>query len=158
MDKYIFDTNCFYQITFLDADIINNDNNQYFCSLVQYKEIQAKEITKNFSIERKERLLKIFKKIYKQELPTESFILGDSCAGVLGKSKLGTSGWHEIIKTKLDYLKSDSNNHQDALIAEIAIQNKIILVTNDNNLLEIMKGCFPELIQTLNEFKKKIII
>jgi hypothetical protein len=31
MGKYIFDTNCFYQISFLDADIIINDINEYFC-------------------------------------------------------------------------------------------------------------------------------
>jgi len=153
MGEYIFDTNCFYQISVLEKNIINNNNNKYFCSLVQYNEIKNKEITTYFSKERKQRLLETYKMIEQKELPTESFILGDPSASFLGKSKLGTTGLFFKIKDDLNKLKNHKGNHNDGLIAEIAIKNNLILVTNDQDLCRITKKYYSDVI-TLAEFKK----
>lgn len=157
MAKYMFDTNCFYEIGFDEVNILNNDKNQHFASIIQYNEIKERKIDSKFTLERKDKLLQIFSKVEQQELPSESFMLGDSSAGVLGKSKLGTTGFFDIFKKELNEIKLELNNHADALIAEIAIQNKIVLVTNERKLITIIKRHNPELVISLEEFKKRAI-
>jgi predicted nucleic acid-binding protein len=155
MNKYIFDTNCFYNISFKESELLNNDDNIYYSSLIQYNEIRNKQIDKKFTVVKKDRLLAIFKILDLKEMHTESFILGDISAGILGKSKLGTTGWFSKIKEDLNKLKNHKGNHNDALISEIAIKNNLILVTNDENLYDVIKNYYSDVI-TLTEFKKKL--
>ncbi|MFA5528776.1 MAG: hypothetical protein WC996_09205 [Peptostreptococcales bacterium] len=154
MGKYIFDTNCFYQIKFEHLDKLNLDNNKYFVSLAQYIELKNKKIDASFSKERKERVLKTFFILDKEKLPSESFFLGDLVAGVLGNSKLGTRDIYQDFKKELDNKKLEKNNHIDSLLVEIAVSNEIIFVTNEKKIISIMTKYYPSLIISLSEFKK----
>lgn len=153
----MFDSNCFYQIKFIDIDIINNDKNEYFVTPIQKREISEKKVDKHFSQKRKERLLNVFKEIDKSEKPLETSILSHPEAGSLSYMKLGTKGWFEKFKEALDKYNEEKNNVDDALIAETAISNEIVLVTNERKLIKIVNEVKKGFAITLDEFKLKFI-
>ena len=152
----MFDTNCFYQIANGEIEILNLDDNEYFVTPIQKRELQEKEVNKKFSKDRKERLLSTFNTIDKRDKNLETGLLGHSEAGQL-PMKLGTTGWYEKFRKDLDKFKKETNNIDDALIAEVAITNEIILVTNDKKLIDVVEVVKPSLIMSFEEFKKEFL-
>jgi len=68
-------------------------------------------------------------------LPTESFVLGVS---LLGEGKLGDGSSYDAISKELDSLnEGKANNSEDALIAEIAMANRYVLLTTDFHLYQV---------------------
>jgi predicted nucleic acid-binding protein len=164
--KYILDTNIFNKI--LDGNIDVNFDGEFFVTHVQEDEIYA---TPNH--DRKNQLLKIFKKIIQKDIPTESAVWDiskwDSCkwggesnskipteSFVLGHSRIGMAklsndNLYSEIRDSLDKKKKKPNNVQDALIAETAIKNNLILVTDDKTLREVAKSYYENVI-SFDEF------
>jgi hypothetical protein len=123
--------------------------------------IQRDEITNTKNLERKSALLRVFKEIVSESVPTDSLVLGVSRLGearlggerivptksaVWCVSRWGKAKWtandnlYTPIKADLDKLnKSKSNNMQDALIAETSIKGGYVLVTDDTHLIEVTK-------------------
>jgi predicted nucleic acid-binding protein len=161
MAQYMLDTNIFNHI--LDGSISLNgieENAELYAT-----HIQMDELNNTTDQNRRNALIKVFKSLINNEVPTESTILDVSR---LGQSKLGgnrivptesaiwcISKWdqaswaaedslYEPIKNELDKNNGyRTNNIQDALIAETAIKNNIILVTRDRDLFTIASkfGC-----------------
>lgn len=103
-----------------------------FVTHVQYDELQN---TRN--LERKAALLRTFKEINQQDVPTE--------AGVWDVSRWDDCKWsdknglYDTIKRQLDKLnRGKGSNIQDALIAETAVKNGFILVTHDADLYSVV--------------------
>lgn len=163
MDKqgYMFDTNIFNRI--LDGIInvnVPHSNAKFFAT-----HVQNDELSKTPEQSRRQSLLNTFKEVTSNRIPTETFVLDHSRldeARLGGENILPTesavwdvsawdqSGWNANtdlylnIKSELDKLnKGKPNNVQDALIAETAIKNKLVLVTDDAHLLTIATkfGC-----------------
>ncbi len=149
---YMLDTNIFNHL--LDGKIplekIRNLNGPIYYTHVQHDEILSTK--DNF---RRDALLEIFTKVLKTDIPTESTVIGVSRIGKSkipghklgtetavwdvsrwGEAKWGTYGLYESIKIALKTNKM--SNIRDALIAETAIANKLILVTNDRNLMNVV--------------------
>lgn len=121
--------------------------------------IQRDEILKTKNEKRREELLAIFSHFIEANIPTESQIIGISQVGgakITGNSiptesaVWDVSDWDgckwsaedslcEAIRDELDKLGKKDNNIQDALIAETAIKNGLILVTNDGNLKTVVE-------------------
>ncbi|GAH03750.1 unnamed protein product, partial [marine sediment metagenome] len=131
INGFMFDTNIFGHI--LDNKILVENfpkNLNFFIT-----PIQLYELKKTRDQNRRKMLLTIFNKIDQENIPTESTVLGVS---KLGYSKLSRkNNLYEKIKSDLDEKVLKQNNIQDALIAETAIKNGLILVTNDGDLLEV---------------------
>lgn len=133
MNKYIFDTNIFNRI--LDGEI--NISVALKDSEVYVTHIQWDEINNTKNIERRNGLAKIFRTINPKNIPTES--------AVWDISRWDQAKWpkedniFEKIKSRLDEIKKDKNNTKDALIAETAVENKLVLVTEDQNLSRVAK-------------------
>jgi predicted nucleic acid-binding protein len=132
MKGYIFDTNIFNHILDGQVDLSFLEKIQpCYTTHLQNDELQA---TKD--VDRKSRLLAIFKTIPQKEIATESFVLGHSG---LGMAKLGKGNLYNEIKKKLDDLNDGrSSNVNDALIAETAIINGLTFVTDDGDLYEVV--------------------
>jgi hypothetical protein len=109
------------------------DKHEYFVTHIQNDELNAAPLW----IKRK--LLTVFQVIPQQSIPTETTVLGTSR---LGGSKLGDAKLYESILRELDDKKPLEHEHniKDALIGETAIENKIVLVTDDKWLLGSVKG------------------
>ncbi len=126
---FIFDTNIFNRI--LDDKTEMNfisDSHTYYVT-----HIQLDEIKNTSDPARKRKLLDTFEDVGQIERPTESAVIGESR---IGKSKIG-DGQYDQIKNELDKYGSKENNKRDALIAETAMKNNWILVSNDGNLLKV---------------------
>lgn len=131
----------------------------FFITHIQDDEIQA---TKDPY--RRGELKNVFKNIIQIKLPTESFLLGTSLlddakitnpvkteSAVYDISKYGKAKYPSVtnqfdfvcLKSALDKKRIHKNNAKDALIAETAIKNNLILVTDDKPLFEVMTeiGC-----------------
>jgi rRNA-processing protein FCF1 len=128
--KFMFDTNIFDAI--LDGNVPIDDlpkGYEYYVTHVQRNEIN--NIKNTGKIERKKCLLSLFNKLKGASLHTETSIWGVTN---WGESKWRANGglMHKI--------SGDNIKHQsDALIAETAILNNIILVTNDEQLIQKVK-------------------
>lgn len=92
--------------------------------------IQWDELNRTSDLEVKENLLKIFELIEIQEIPTESTSFDIS---KFNKAKFGNG------KTFEELRRGKLKHTQDALIAETAMKNNLILVTNDKELLRKVK-------------------
>jgi rRNA-processing protein FCF1 len=134
--------------------------------------IQLDELAATRDENLKNKLLKIFEQVVTSEVltesmvwdvskwnkgkwsgdhvPTESFVLGVSR---LNQSKLGNGGIYDQIKDELETLRSKKNNIQDSLIAETAMKNGYILVTDDKNLLTVINKIGGAAV-TLQDFQK----
>lgn len=155
MVNYIFDTNCFYQISFKELDLINSDDNNYFYTKVQKRELEEHEINEKFTQDWKDRILKLFSLIEQGEKSLGTGIFGHKDAGVLPMT-LGTSGWYEKIKKDLDKFKEEENNSQDALITEVALINNLILVTNEKKIIQVIGKYKPNLVLNFKDYKNSI--
>ena len=100
--------------------------------------IQIDEINNTSDKERRARLFLVLAKHVKKIVPTETAIVGVSR---IDNSKIGDGVRYKAI---LDALNSRNgrkkNNVQDALIGEIALANKHILVTADRDLAEVVES------------------
>lgn len=153
MTKFMFDTNCFYQITENELNIINSDENEYFVTSIQNRElIEAKKVTQA----QKNRLLNLFVRIDQEKKDLVTGLLGHKEAGQF-PFILGSVGKYDEFKNDLDNLRKDSNNIEDALIAETAIVNGITLITSDKNLLKVVSEYYPEFIMSLEDYKRKYL-
>lgn len=130
INGFMFDTVIFNKI--LDVEISLDSLPKNFKYVVTH--IQYDELNKTPNEDRRKKLLDIFFKIYSKEISTESTLLGTS---ILGKSKLSNNSLCEKIKLMLDRKQNKESNKNDALIAETAIKNGLILVTNDRDLAEV---------------------
>jgi predicted nucleic acid-binding protein len=132
MNNYMFDTNVFNETLDQSVDVSSIGNVTFYVTHIQLNEIQA---TKNQK--RKEQLLKTFHEVKKTSISTESAVWDVS---EWGNAKWGSAnGMYQPIVNRLGELnKKKKNNTQDSLIAETAIINKQILVTNDKDLQQVV--------------------
>jgi rRNA-processing protein FCF1 len=94
--------------------------------------IQRDELRRTKDSERRAALLEKFAEIVDSEVPTESFVLGQSR---LDAAKLGEGLSYAAIKSELDSMnKNKANNVNDALITEVASKNGYVLLTSDFHL------------------------
>jgi predicted nucleic acid-binding protein len=130
---FMFDTNIFNSI--LDGEIEIELFNRFKLYVTH---IQSDELTSTKNIQRRGRLTEIFKKIPQEKMLTES--------GVWNISSWDDFKWSdpndhllEGILAEMDSQKKKPNNQQDSLIAETALRNNLVLVTNDEILRDTMK-------------------
>lgn len=134
MNEFMFDTNIFNKI--LDGRIDASKFKKKACKAthIQFDEIR---VTKNEN--RRVQLIGVFSEIITMQLPTESFVLGVSR---LGMAKVSDGDLYNKLLVRLNSLNNSKlNNTQDVLIAETAINNNFILVTDDRNLAQVMTEC-----------------
>ena len=131
MNHYMFDTNIFNEILDQKIDVTSINNASFHVTHIQLNEIQA---TKREG--RRNQLLQTFHDIGKAEIVTESAVWDVS---EWGNAKWGSvNGLYKPIVKRLGELNNKKkNNDQDSLIAETAILNNQILVTNDTDLQKV---------------------
>ena len=131
MSQFLFDTNIFNKILDEKIDLSKLSNKDCYVTHVQSDEILA---TKNQN--RRLMLEEIFLQVSSKQIPTESFVIGVSR---LNKAKLGDGVRYGQLLQRLNQLNNAKpNNVKDALIAEAALANNIILVTEDRDLAKVM--------------------
>jgi len=129
--KYVLDTNIFNRLADGAISRSNLPNDSEFIAT----HIQLDEINNTKDAERRARLLLVFVKMAPLIVPTETGVLGLSR---LGEFKLGEGQLYAGIKAKLDPMNANrTNNAQDALIAEVAINNGYGLITADKDLASV---------------------
>ncbi len=163
---YMFDTVVFNRILdgALDIDAFVGKARFYAAH------IQLDEINDTSNLQRRQALLEVFNKITERKVTTESFVLGVSRldearlsdgnivptksavwnVSAWGQAKWGEAdGLYSAVKAELDTLnKSKPNNVQDTLIAETAIKNRFVLVTDDVDLCTVTKKFGGQCINT----------
>jgi predicted nucleic acid-binding protein len=152
MPSYMFDTMIFNHILDGVFEITSFREKAHFYAT----HVQLDELERTPNTPKRKGLISVYEKVVgNNTVPTESFRLNESR---LDKAKLGQqeNNLSTIIKDDLDKLnKNKPNNCRDALIAETAIKNKIRLVTEDTDLLEVTKRlngkCF-----TINEMLSEL--
>jgi len=126
--KYVIDTSIFNKL--VDGSIhIDNlpKDGEYIAS-----HIQRDEINKTKDEKRRSKLSIMFSETIDDMAPTESAIAGISRAGAC---KISDGESYQNLKDSLDALnKKKSNNSNDALIAEVALNNGFTLITADYHL------------------------
>lgn len=132
MNRYLLDTSALNAIDNETLLAINGSIHQYFVT-----HIQKDELGKTKDDLRRSALFALYKKVRKISIATDSLVLGVSR---LDQAKLGQSDLYNQIKNELDKFKRKKNNIEDALIAETAIINDLILVSNDKNLLIVTRN------------------
>lgn len=154
--SYMFDTMVFNRILDAQFDIgALRGKANFYATHIQYDELKNTTDPK-----RRDDLLLVFNDVTERKAPTESFVLNVSRlneaklgsgniisteSAVWGVSKFGQAKWGEenglysAIKTALDVCEKKPNNIQDALIAETAIKNQLLLVTDDECLWKVFK-------------------
>ena len=144
MKKFIFDTNISDRM--VDGEIKMEEINlksegksfKYFAT-----HLQMDEISKCKNVERRTKLIEIFNKIGQEEIPTESFVIGYSR---LGMAKLGDGLILEELR------QGNLKNTEDALIGEVAIKQKLALVSEDEKFRKrVIKKVGIAI--SINEFK-----
>jgi hypothetical protein len=130
MNGFMFDTNIFNQI--LDDEIDCNLFSGINCFVTH---IQNDEIFATKDSDRRTDLVRIFLLIDKNTIPTETALFGLSR---FGQSKYGDRELFNNFLNCLNEKKRKQNNNKDALIAETAIKNNFMLVTNDETLSIVM--------------------
>ncbi|WP_345993621.1 hypothetical protein [Sulfurimonas sp. HSL-1716] len=132
--EYMLDTNIFNII--LDEEKINISDfkNNITCYATH---IQYDEINKTKSEKRRNELNQIFSLVRDAMLPTETFVLDKSRYDA---ARLSDGVLYQEIKNYMNTLnKKKKKNEEDALIAETAIKNNLVLVTSDPELRQAMK-------------------
>ena len=128
MPRFMFDTNIFGKILKMKTpEALLNGGRQYFVTHIQQDELEG--TPKRL----RDQLLSVFQIIPQQPIPTETAIFDVSRFGM---AKFGDGDLYTTILQQLDRAKpmEHSNNIKDAIIAETAIKNQIVLVTNDKTL------------------------
>jgi len=131
MKRYVVDTCLINKLVdgTVGADELPNDG-----SFVA-SHIQIDEINRTNDFQRRTKLLKKFEEIINEILPTESGVFGISR---FDKARFGDGVSYESIKRKLDIRNGGkSNNSEDALIAEVAMENGYTLLTADFHLYQV---------------------
>ncbi|HEX7673766.1 MAG TPA: hypothetical protein VF412_06320 [Bdellovibrio sp.] len=131
--KLMLDTNIFNRV--LDGKINSNElteAGQLFATHVQIRELKNTP-----DQERRDALVKVFQKLPLHDSPT-LWILGETPlgSGILSDEKSGKL--ISRIQIELDSLKKRDNNHLDSMISEVAIREKMVLVTDDNYLRQVV--------------------
>ena len=148
MNKYMVDTMIINRIldNGLDLKYFKSPDKQIFTTHVQRDEIIN---TKNKT--RRNELLSIFQKV-ENPIPTES--------ALWGRSRWGESKWAsdnqvgkilEVLNKK-DKKNKNKSNPLDALIADTAIKNNYILITEDGPLYYVVTEVFKGSAQKLDDF------
>lgn len=137
MPSYMFDTNIFNRILDGVVEITKfRDKASFYATHVQLDELKATSNTK-----RRQELIAVFEEVVgKNRVSTVSFVLDISR---LDEAKLGHEENNQYSKIKAELDKRNNsrlNNIKDALIAETAIKNKTTLVTEDTDLMSVMKS------------------
>lgn len=130
----MFDTNVFNHI--LDCEIqLEKIPSEWKVYGTHIQRDEINQTPENYK-DRREALLEIFDNRLDVSLPTESAVWDVSS---WGDCKWGNEedSLYEVILDDLNKLNKRSSNAQDALIAETAIKNDLVLVTNDKNLKEV---------------------
>jgi predicted nucleic acid-binding protein len=128
-ETYIFDTCVFNRLA--DDKIRLSDiatDGTFFATHVQRDELLA---TRHDA--RRDELIATFREVGPHILPTETFCFDISHLDI---DKMGDGQLFSSLKARLDTKKNKANNTHDALIAEVAIVQKLILVTSDNDLAD----------------------
>lgn len=129
----MFDTNVYNDLLDGTLNIETLPKAEYFCTFEQFDELIA---TKRE--ERRKSLLATFRKIDPVELYVETLVLEN---GQLDHVKLGNGEIYYQVLQFLDKCKKKDNNFVDALIAEVASENGLVLVTSDKCLLDACVKC-----------------
>jgi rRNA-processing protein FCF1 len=129
----MFDTNIFGKILRMNLpSTLLIEKHQYFITHIQKDELETlgNERIRN-------QLMSAFHLVPQTLLSTESVIAGISRAGMakVGDSLVYTHIFEELNKRKPEQRE---NNSKDALIAETALKNGFVLVTNDKALKEVV--------------------
>lgn len=132
MTKFMFDTNIFGKILKMNSGDLLVGEHGYFITHVQRDELEATshEIIRS-------QLLTIFQTIPQNIIPTESAVFDHSRFDM---AKFGDGLVYSHVLKELDKRKpmEHENNIKDALIAETATKNGILLVTDDKALREVV--------------------
>lgn len=138
--KCMFDTNIFDWIVKNDTSLVETLAE---CVEVYATYIQQDELDRTPGRDEKAKRAKLFVRLVPEnagsdrpgKVPTESAMWGIS---KWGSAKWGSGdGLRERIHSSLDTRKKKPNNAEDSLIAETAIKNDFLLVTNDGDLKEV---------------------
>ena len=145
MKQYMVDTMIINRILDhgLDLKYFKRPDKQIFTTHVQRDEIIN---TKNET--RRNELLSVFQEI-ENPIPTESALWGRSN---WGESKWAADDLVEKILNELNKKDKRKSNPQDALIADTAIKNNYILITEDGPLYEVVTEIFNGSAQKLDDF------
>jgi predicted nucleic acid-binding protein len=150
MKGMMFDTNIFNHIIdrSISIDKLDETHGPVYVTHIQYDELQN---TKD--MKRKEKLQCIFTNIVEtgDSLMTESAVYDVSRYDAARYS--GQDGIYSAIRGRLDELNTKPNNIQDALIAETAIMNDLLFVTDDQYLLTVTNE-FGGIAKTLKDILK----
>jgi predicted nucleic acid-binding protein len=143
MSNYMFDTNIFNGL--LDGTV---DPSKLHGKVCYATHVQADEILATKNADRRSQLSTIFAQVLSEQIPTESFVLDVSR---LGEARLSDGVTYSQLLDSLNQLnKGKPNNIQDVLIAETAIANSLILVTEDHDLARVVTE-FGGAVCTLND-------
>ncbi len=139
--KVMFDTNVFNHI--LDCEIqLENIPAEWEVYGTHIQRDEINQTPENYK-DRREALLNIFHAWLDVLLPTESAVWDvsswDDCKWGDEEDNL-----YKEILDDLNKRRERSNNIQDALIAETAIKNALVLVTNDQSLKAVAQKCGAE--------------
>ena len=132
--KYMLDTNIFNRLLDGRVDISKlPDKYSFLATAIQLHELKA---TANST--RRAQLLEIFNQVAPEVVLTESFAFDVPGSG-FGEAKWNSDNGQRVtsLKNALDSWKLESNNLQDALIAEVALVNGFGLITADEGLAKI---------------------
>ncbi len=136
---FMFDTNIFDKI--LDGKVELPKGLPYYVTHIQYDEILNMPESKR---ERREKLIKTFRKVPKEIIPTEGAVVGVSRVDMAKlMAKDDAELFHKMLKRlkELDEragkTKSLENRVRDILIALTCLKNCLTLITNDKNLKKL---------------------
>jgi predicted nucleic acid-binding protein len=140
--KYMLDTNVFNHVVEGKRPLETLMGRNLYATHVQIDELEKAPPEKRAD------LLALFKSVGTQTIPTSTSLWGISKLGLCNLSsdpELFQSLLERIkeLDRKAGKRKKCENQSKDALIAETAIKNDLILVTNDKNLTKAAreKGC-----------------
>jgi predicted nucleic acid-binding protein len=133
LTKFMFDTNVFGKILKMNSphDLLVGEH-QYFVTSLQRDELQA---TPDENM--RNQLLAVFQTIPQNAIPTETVVFDFSRFDM---AKFGDGLVYSRVLEELSKRKpmQRENNIKDALIAETATKNGILLVTDDKALREVV--------------------
>ena len=131
---YMLDTTVFNYILRDDVDLSSLPENAMF--LVTH--VQLNEIQDTPNDEKRQRLLRVFAEVPSKRVPTESAMWDVSEWGEAKWSK--EDGLFEAMLASLNKRNgSKKNNGKDVLIAETAIRDGHVLVTDDSDLANVVR-------------------
>ena len=143
--KYMFDTNAFDRVfeKEISAESLAQCSATLFVTHIQLDEINAMPTPNEDAARKRKRLRDTFRLLEEKagsdaggEIPTETFVWGVSR---WGQAKWSDDSLYDEILFALNEYKKKTNNIQDTLIAEAAIKNGLILVTDDRALQEVTR-------------------